>query len=284
MTLRSQPPGVIASKAGHFLAQAFQGPHRDKRIAQALGIHPNTAARLRKGYGWTPDQLDKLHAIGGAAMAEFIFGNPPAAPASNIIRLNQADQIFWTDDSGSIHHAAHGSAEFLRRALGDTGSDLSNLARRMMGWVTIIVRSDFTAEVRYTEGQANQTAMSRACSFLVDEGRKTLRTVKRVVDCAGEWIEAAPASPEETANALAQSARLGVAFLVVKQLNLDMARDHPEFRAIIEESTDATGAAWASALRHMPEQVSYAIVDGNLVTGQNPGSAKETAERVSALL
>ncbi|WP_448711100.1 hypothetical protein [Microbacterium profundi] len=30
--------------------------------------------------------------------------------------------------------------------------------------------------------------------------------------------------------------------------------------------------------------VSYAIVDGNLVTGQNPGSAKETAERVSALL
>jgi len=30
--------------------------------------------------------------------------------------------------------------------------------------------------------------------------------------------------------------------------------------------------------------VSYAIVDGNLVTGQNPGSAKETAEKVAGLL
>ncbi|MBN9618906.1 MAG: type 1 glutamine amidotransferase domain-containing protein [Actinobacteria bacterium] len=29
---------------------------------------------------------------------------------------------------------------------------------------------------------------------------------------------------------------------------------------------------------------SYAVVDGNLVTGQNPGSAKETAKRVAALL
>ncbi|WP_022899152.1 type 1 glutamine amidotransferase domain-containing protein [Humibacter albus] len=30
--------------------------------------------------------------------------------------------------------------------------------------------------------------------------------------------------------------------------------------------------------------VSYAVVDGNLVSGQNPGSAKETAERVAAAL
>ncbi|MFX0574511.1 type 1 glutamine amidotransferase domain-containing protein [Nocardia nepalensis] len=29
---------------------------------------------------------------------------------------------------------------------------------------------------------------------------------------------------------------------------------------------------------------SYAVVDGNLVTGQNPGSAKETAKKVAALL
>ena len=30
--------------------------------------------------------------------------------------------------------------------------------------------------------------------------------------------------------------------------------------------------------------VSYAVVDGTLVTGQNPGSAKETAEKVAAML
>lgn len=30
--------------------------------------------------------------------------------------------------------------------------------------------------------------------------------------------------------------------------------------------------------------VSYAVVDGNLVTGQNPGSAKETAKKVADLL
>lgn len=30
--------------------------------------------------------------------------------------------------------------------------------------------------------------------------------------------------------------------------------------------------------------VSYAVADGKLVTGQNPGSAKETARKVAALL
>lgn len=30
--------------------------------------------------------------------------------------------------------------------------------------------------------------------------------------------------------------------------------------------------------------VSYTVVDGNLVTGQNPGSAKETAEKIASLL
>ncbi|MEE2851306.1 MAG: type 1 glutamine amidotransferase domain-containing protein [Actinomycetota bacterium] len=30
--------------------------------------------------------------------------------------------------------------------------------------------------------------------------------------------------------------------------------------------------------------ISYAVVDGNLVTGQNPGSAKETAKKVASLL
>ena len=30
--------------------------------------------------------------------------------------------------------------------------------------------------------------------------------------------------------------------------------------------------------------VSYAVVDGNLVTGQNPGSAKETAEKIVEVL
>lgn len=30
--------------------------------------------------------------------------------------------------------------------------------------------------------------------------------------------------------------------------------------------------------------MSYTVVDGNLITGQNPGSAKETAEKVVAAL
>lgn len=30
--------------------------------------------------------------------------------------------------------------------------------------------------------------------------------------------------------------------------------------------------------------VSYVLADGNLVTGQNPGSAKETATKVASLL
>jgi len=48
-----------------------------------------------------------------------------------------------------------------------------------------------------------------------------------------------------------------------------------------EEEMKNRGALYEKALIPF---VSYAIVDGNLVTGQNPGSARETAEKVAALL
>lgn len=48
-----------------------------------------------------------------------------------------------------------------------------------------------------------------------------------------------------------------------------------------EEQAKERGARYEKA--KLPF-VSYAVIDGNLVTGQNPGSAKETAEKVAALL
>lgn len=48
-----------------------------------------------------------------------------------------------------------------------------------------------------------------------------------------------------------------------------------------EESVKNRGAHYVKA--KLPF-VSYAVVDGNLVTGQNPGSAKETAKKVVAAL
>lgn len=48
-----------------------------------------------------------------------------------------------------------------------------------------------------------------------------------------------------------------------------------------EKESQARGALFHKA--KIPF-VSYAVVDGNLVTGQNPGSAKETATKVAALL
>jgi len=48
-----------------------------------------------------------------------------------------------------------------------------------------------------------------------------------------------------------------------------------------EEEMKKRGARYHKALLPF---VSYSVVDGNLVTGQNPGSAKETAERVAGLL
>ncbi|WP_066910642.1 type 1 glutamine amidotransferase domain-containing protein [Millisia brevis] len=48
-----------------------------------------------------------------------------------------------------------------------------------------------------------------------------------------------------------------------------------------EQVVTDRGARYEKALLPF---VSYAVVDGNLVTGQNPGSAKETAEKVAALL
>jgi len=49
----------------------------------------------------------------------------------------------------------------------------------------------------------------------------------------------------------------------------------------IEEEIQQRGATYSKALLPF---VSNAVVDGNLVTGQNPGSAKETATKVAALL
>lgn len=48
-----------------------------------------------------------------------------------------------------------------------------------------------------------------------------------------------------------------------------------------EEAAKKRGALYQKA--KLPF-VSYVVVDGNLVTGQNPGSAKETAQKVAALL
>ena len=48
-----------------------------------------------------------------------------------------------------------------------------------------------------------------------------------------------------------------------------------------EEEMKRRGAIYEKALLPF---VSYAIADGNLVTGQNPGSAKATAQKVAALL
>ena len=49
----------------------------------------------------------------------------------------------------------------------------------------------------------------------------------------------------------------------------------------IEDEIQERGADYSKALVPF---VSYAVVDGNLVTGQNPGSAKKTATKVAALL
>ncbi len=48
-----------------------------------------------------------------------------------------------------------------------------------------------------------------------------------------------------------------------------------------EEEMKARGARYRKA--RLPF-VSYTVTDGNLVTGQNPGSARETAQKVAALL
>ena len=49
----------------------------------------------------------------------------------------------------------------------------------------------------------------------------------------------------------------------------------------VEERMKERGANYSKALVPF---VSNAVVDGRLVTGQNPGSAKETATKVAALL
>ncbi len=49
----------IAHRAAAFLEINHLGPHKDKRIARALGISPAMAKILRAGRGWTVARLDQ---------------------------------------------------------------------------------------------------------------------------------------------------------------------------------------------------------------------------------
>ena len=60
-----------------------------------------------------------------------------------------------------------------------------------------------------------------------------------------------------------------------------LARVHKLVPYNAEEEIKKRGALYEKAWLPF---VSYAVVDGNLVTGQNPGSAKETAKKVAELL
>ncbi|WP_229117115.1 type 1 glutamine amidotransferase family protein [Enemella dayhoffiae] len=60
-----------------------------------------------------------------------------------------------------------------------------------------------------------------------------------------------------------------------------LARVHKLVPYNIEEEIQQGGARYSKA---MIPFVSNTVVDGNLVTGQNPASAKETATKVVALL
>ena len=60
-----------------------------------------------------------------------------------------------------------------------------------------------------------------------------------------------------------------------------LARVHKLVPYNAEEEMKKRGALYEKAWLPF---VSYAVVDGNLVTGQNPGSAKETAKKVAELL
>ena len=65
-----------------------------------------------------------------------------------------------------------------------------------------------------------------------------------------------------------------------------------EPRSLKFPSYDKTARAWHADPARIallentagPDEIDSADVDGNLVTGQNPGSAKETAEKVATLL
>ena len=63
----------LTRRAGFFLDQVFPGPHRNKRIAQALGISPDMAKLLRRGRGWTPERFASLAREHGWRFVEHVF-------------------------------------------------------------------------------------------------------------------------------------------------------------------------------------------------------------------
>lgn len=54
-----QADSAVSRRAGLWLDRLHPGPHKDKRIGQALGISPAMAKLLRRGRGWTVARIDQ---------------------------------------------------------------------------------------------------------------------------------------------------------------------------------------------------------------------------------
>jgi hypothetical protein len=203
----------IAQRAGLFLDQNFPGPHKDKRVAQHLGISPNMASLLRRGQSWTIDRLDQVREIYGWSFVRFVFDAPePDFEALRMSLRMVLDQLpppaaptyLWFDDAGRCLPAPAGHAEFARRRTRlspHIAGDLRAERCRNRGWLAMEFGAAGRVTIWHHSGSVASPAARSARDWLI-RNADAITSVVRRVEIDGRVGEVEHPSAADAATAL----------------------------------------------------------------------------------
>jgi hypothetical protein len=262
----TQRHNTIAQRAGQFLDEIFPGPHKDKRLAQHLGISSNMASLLRRGQSWTIDRLDQLRDLHGWDFVRYVFEAPEPdfaalrATLHNVLRQLPVSTptmtYLWFDDAGKLWQAPAGHAEFVRRRTGlsiHVQGDLVTSTCRNLHWIALTLDTAGHLIIRHHAIGASPSAV-RSCSDWLYQHGTDLTRVRRIVDVDGSLAEVEHDS-------------VAAAVLALERILAHRNTTVPPFAAE-RKSLDETPADMGRVLNayiESPEHVLAAAIDAGLM-------------------
>jgi hypothetical protein len=251
---------TIARRAGLFLDEIFSGPHKDKRVAQHLGISSNMASLLRRGQSWTIDRLEQVRHIHGWDFVRYVFEAPEPDFAVLRAELRKAlEQLpkakststyLWFEDRGECWDAPAGHAEFVRRRTGlpiHAKGDLRAHYCRNKGWIALEINAAAQVTIWHHAIAIDRAAARGCCSWLVRHAHN-VRNVRRFVEIDGNIAEIdgeTPASAADAIEAASNPTHPSHHPTLVRRLPLDQVSEHfhSVLNAYFEEPANALKAA-----------------------------------------
>lgn len=214
-----------------------------KQLCWAVGISDDTLRRYRQGETRIP--ADVLMAMA----AEFRkLGDDSFAAA--VMGIASPDKLVWFSDTGTIHEATGGHAEFARRHLKmpvHAPGDMAAYAMRNLGWISGELRRDRLALVRYYDSSVDMKAASKVSTWL-EQYRGSIDVVRRDVFVGNGWVNIGECRADVASSAICRAAEIARQPMRVpwrvERLSLETAKDlAPLIKAYREAPADIVETA-----------------------------------------